>query len=76
LAKLKVAPKIIEDMLFGYSENPVYVTGIEYDKERDVFVFELDGKDIPKCEEVMAEISVQQNRAQQRFITMKFEKIK
>jgi len=73
MAKLKISPDIVENMIFGFSENPIYVKRISFDKDKDDYlVFELEGIDIPDCEEITCEMKVQQNRVGQRFISMKF----
>lgn len=77
MAKLKIASVLIEDMIFGSSKNPVYITGVEYDKDTNVLIFNLNGKDILDCEEVEAEISVEINRVHsERLTKMNFVKIK
>jgi hypothetical protein len=77
MAKLKIAPIIVEDSLFGSSENPVFINKISYDENNDYYIFDVSGKDIPECEEIMCEVSVEVNRINtQRLMKMKFVKIK
>ena len=79
MAKLKISPKIIEEALFGYSENEVFIDNIKEigdENNLNYFEFEIHGKDIPDCKEVMCEMNMLKNRAGQKFIIMKFVKIK
>ena len=79
MAKLKITPELLEEIIFGYSENEVKINSIrEIGDEfgNEYFEFDIKGIDIPDCEEVMCIVNVQENRIKQRLMTMKFSKIK
>jgi len=76
LARVRVSPEIIEDLVFGYATAPVRITGCMVDLDRKEIVFEINGPDVPDVPEVRAIIHSQTNRAGQRLLTMTFEAVK
>lgn len=72
MAKLLVAREIIEDLLFGYADDQVFVKGIESTGQDGSVVFDIEGAGVPDVPEVRAECTIRQNRAGQKFITMTF----
>lgn len=73
MAKVRVAPEVLAQALFGYADTDVEIVRAAYDSLRHVIELEIRGPDVPDVAEVSAIYTEQRNRAGQRFITLKFE---
>jgi hypothetical protein len=74
MADVRMSIEIVEDLVFGFAPNPVHIVGARTDWARREIVFEIRGQDVPVMPvEVHAVVTVQSNRAGQRFQTMTFE---
>lgn len=56
MAKLKASPHFILNTLFP-GKDDLRLAGVSYDAERDLIVFDIEGRDVPDCEEVVAIIT-------------------
>jgi hypothetical protein len=76
IANTKVASIVLEQLVFGYSPNPVKILAGYYDASTDTFELLIKGDDIP-CDagEVKAELTQHTNRARQTHLTLEFKKI-
>ncbi len=75
MAKIKVSKHIIEEMVFGYTDNPIFLNFCE-DKGESL-EFDISGKDVPEgAIEVEALMNLQRNRAGQQLLSMRFETLK
>ncbi len=72
MAKIRIAPEILADLLFGYTPQPVKVEGAGVDADGCLLFF-ITGADVPEIPEVRAICTVEQNRAGQRLVRMTFE---
>jgi hypothetical protein len=72
MAKLHIHKSMLEWEIFGYTEHPVEILNVEYEKHRGVLVFEIAGPDVPDTEEIIAVCTTDQNRIGQRLIRMNF----
>lgn len=77
MAKAEISVKLLEDLLFGYTPNPVRIIGIEGIEQLctdryDVYVFDIEGPDVPAVDKVDIRCSKQANRAGQELVSMTF----
>lgn len=78
-SRVRIAPEVLEELVFGYTQNPVKIRNIKVIDVygNDYFEFEIEGEDVPQgAPEVVALCEEQMNRARQRFLTMRFEPVK
>ena len=78
-SRVRISPEVLEELIFGYTKNPVMIRSIRMGNmyDRDSIEFEIEGEDVPVgAGEVRALCEIQMNRARQRFVTMRFEPVK
>ncbi len=54
MAKVRVSAEILAELVFGAAEHEVTVTAGVFDPAQNVFIFDIEGEDVPACEEVCA----------------------
>jgi hypothetical protein len=76
MAIVRVSAEYVAERLFGFSRNPVQVTGIGFDPNAGVALIEINGADIPAgAAEVRATITQESNRAGERLHRLTFDKV-
>jgi hypothetical protein len=76
MAKIAVTPEFLSHAMFDCSEHPVRIANGRFDMVRDVFIFEIEGDDIPAdAAEVIAEFTVLQNRAGDKYRSLRFSTV-
>jgi hypothetical protein len=75
MAKIRFTPEVLEDLIFSYASSPVRIVGPVGRDENGLIVLEISGANVPDAPEVIAICNVQQNRAWQRLVSMKFKAI-
>jgi hypothetical protein len=75
MARIKITPEFISDQVFGGTQAPVEIRGTTFDPIMRVLVLDIAGPDVPECDEVRAEVTLQQNRAGERLHTVVFKPI-
>lgn len=73
MAKVSVPIEFITEVVFGAAPNPVEIRNAFYDLELGVMVFEVEGEDVPESNQVRAVMTVERNRAGDKFRRMSFE---
>lgn len=74
-AGVKVSSQFLAERLFGFSDSPVVVGRIEYDRLYETVTMEISGPDVPDCDQVRAVITLQQNRAGEKLYSVKFKPV-
>lgn len=76
MATVQVSAYLIEEIVFGFADHDVKVTGALYDSRTGNITFDIEGKDVPAdADEVRAVVSETRNRAGDRLRHMTFEKV-
>lgn len=75
MAKLRIDPTVLENLIFGYAASDVRIVGAVETAEHGAIVMEIVGDDVPDSPEVRAICTLQSNRAGQRLLTMTFEPV-
>lgn len=73
MATVPIAVEVLEELVFGYTENPINIVEIKPSQSSGYFDFEIEGEDVPDAPRVVALCNLQTNRAGQKLIRMTFE---
>lgn len=64
----------MEQVIFGYAEKKVNIIGVSH-IENGHLTFEIEGADVPQCEEVIGIFNAYQNFRGDRLVKMVFEPV-
>lgn len=72
MAQVSIHKALLQDMLFGFTPNPVEIRNSHFDYRNDCVVFEIAGPDVPDKPEATVTVTLETNRAGDKLRKMTF----